>query len=329
MPEQPDWSWWQEEDTAKVYDYLRDQLSAINKLPYKKRAGYIAHQVRCSNSKCQDVVIQVIDLRLPTDQPVRVMRYRTTELDSLPVGIDPGQRALKLCSSTQLGVVSQFIADAEDEIARAEDSLYPLDQNWLDTLGVDRRNIIQLSEPQLAVGDSADQVLDFVFANQLVDPTKTTRNFIDKNRLLSRIRDHVRQAIPDDRVLVEHPFLTVGGHITTQLDMVFGLDRAVQITQAWSFQRGTVDDVAKEVKAWGYVLERLRNGEKTSLTGNRQLPLADKVPIGVLIAEPTTPQQQDVFDEATEVFQSLDATVYGQDDAARLVSNVSQLLGEA
>jgi hypothetical protein len=93
MPDSPDWSWWQEEDTAKVYDYLRDQLSAINKLPYKKRAGYIAHQVRCSNSKCQDVVIQVIDLRLPTDQPVRVMRYRTTELDSLPVGIDPGQRA--------------------------------------------------------------------------------------------------------------------------------------------------------------------------------------------------------------------------------------------
>jgi hypothetical protein len=72
-----------------------------------------------------------------------------------------------------------------------------------------------------------------------------------------------------------------------------------------------------------------QNGDKSSLTGKRRLSLTDKVPIGVLIAEPTTPQQQDVFDEATEVFHSLEATVYGQDDAHRLASNVSHLLGAA
>jgi hypothetical protein len=91
MNERLDLSWWKDEDTAKIYDYLRDQLLAINTLPYKKRSRYIAHEIRCA--RCEDVVIQILDLRLPTDQPVSVMRYRTNELIPLPVDMDPTERA--------------------------------------------------------------------------------------------------------------------------------------------------------------------------------------------------------------------------------------------
>jgi hypothetical protein len=239
------------------------------------------------------------------------------------------QRALKLCSSTQIGVVSRFIADATDQITTAEDSLYALDQHWLNSLCADRRNIVQLSEPQLAFGESADQVLDFVFANQLIDPARTTREFIDKNRLLARLKKQVRHSISDDN-FVERPFLTVGGHITTQLDIAFGADHAVQLTQAWSFQKGTVEDVATDVKAWGYVLEKVRNGALSRLVGrSRALSLPDNVAVGVVIAEPTTPQQQEVYEEAAEVFTLLKAHVYSQDESEGLVSDVARLLDAA
>jgi Protein of unknown function (DUF3037) len=239
------------------------------------------------------------------------------------------QRALRLCSSAQLGVVSKFIADATDQIEAAEAFLYPLDQHWLESLRVGRRNIIQLSEPQLAFGDSADQVLDYVFSNQLIEPAKTTRKFIDKNRLLTRIKNQVRQAIPNEKV-AERPFLTVGGHITTQLDIAFGADRAVQLTQAFSFQKGTVDEVATDVKAWGYVLEKVRNGAPSRLMSRSGLlSLGVDVDLGVVIAEPTTPQQTEIFEEASEVFKLLEAHVYTQDEAEGLVADVAELLSAA
>jgi hypothetical protein len=119
----PDWSWWKDEDTGKIYEYLRDQLLAINTLPYKKRAPYVAHEVRCSNRKCQDVVIQILELRLPTDQPVRVMRYRTNELDSLPTNMDPAERALAMSRkrSYRLGEWRFYIITGRDhDLPRAQ-----------------------------------------------------------------------------------------------------------------------------------------------------------------------------------------------------------------
>jgi hypothetical protein len=91
MADRPDWSWWKKEDTERIYDFLRDQLRAINKLPYKRRAKVIHHVIRCTS--CEDVVIQVIELRLPTNQPVRVMRYRAPQLNPLPGDVGPGERA--------------------------------------------------------------------------------------------------------------------------------------------------------------------------------------------------------------------------------------------
>jgi hypothetical protein len=114
-----DWSWWKDEDTAKIYDYLRDQLLAINALPYRKRARYIAHEIRCRNHKCQDVVIQLLELSLPTNQPVRVMRYRRSELDPLPVDMDPAERAQVMSQkrSYRLGAWSFYIiTDRESEL---------------------------------------------------------------------------------------------------------------------------------------------------------------------------------------------------------------------
>ena len=89
---------------------------------------------------------------------------------------------------------------------RAEDTLYPLPDAWLDDIASERRNVVQLSQPRVAVGTSANDVLDRVFARQLIDPAKVSREFISKTRLLARIKRQIRDEIPEEQ-FVERPVL--------------------------------------------------------------------------------------------------------------------------
>jgi hypothetical protein len=101
----------------------------------------------------------------------------------------------------------------------------------------------------------------------------------------------------------------------------------VQLTQAWSFQKETVDDVATDVKAWGYALERLREGGLSRLQGaEKSMTLSSEIPIDVIIAAPVTARQQEVFEEAQEVFSALKVTTYREEQAATLVDCVADLL---
>jgi hypothetical protein len=236
------------------------------------------------------------------------------------------RRATKLCGDAELGAVLEFIAAATRKIAEAEDSFFPLPDTWLDDMALERRNVVQLSEPQLAVGKSADEVLDRVFARQLIDPARSSLTFVSKSKLLARVRSQLRKQILPTQVL-ERPTLAVGSHITANVDYAFGTDHAVQLTQAWSFQKETVDDVATDVKAWGYALERLREGGISRLQGaEKSMTLSSEVPIDVIIAVPVTARQQEVFEEAQEVFSALKVTTYSEEQAATLVDCVAELL---
>lgn len=234
-------------------------------------------------------------------------------------------RALKLCTSDQIAAVTEFIAEALEQIDAADNSLYPLHDDWLDTIVAERRNVVQLSAPQMAIADDADQALDFVFARQLVDPAKVTRRTVSKHRIMAWVRRYLGEAI-DDSLILERPVLTVGDRITAPIDFAIGRDHAVAITQAWSFQKEGVEDLSKDVKAWAYAIGRLRQGEGGHLTGTeRSLSLKSDVSIEVVFAPPITAQQQDVFGEASDVFKSLGANLYSE-DYERLAADIRELV---
>jgi Protein of unknown function (DUF3037) len=240
--------------------------------------------------------------------------------------IDNLRRAAKLCGPAQLGAVTEFLTSATAQIADAEESLFPLAEGWLDGFSSEMRNVVQLSRPQVAVGQSANEVLDRVFAFQLIDPELAARGFTTKLKLVSRLRKQLRASIADEYI-VERPRLTVGDHVTAQIDFAFGADRAVQLTQAWTFQKDTVDDVARDVKAWGYAVRRLRDGDPCRLNAtDRSLLLGDEVPIEVVLAAPITAHQQDVYEEASEIFAELDAKVYTDENATPVVEHITKLL---
>jgi hypothetical protein len=246
--------------------------------------------------------------------------WATREIENL-------KRAAKLCGGAELSAVLEFIANAARQISEAEDTFFPMPDNWLEEMASERRNVVQLSEPRLAVGQSAEEVLDLVCARQLIDPATSRQAFVSKSKLLARIRSQLKTRMESAQVL-ERPILTVGdSHITAQLDYAFGTNQAVQLTQAWSFQKETVEDVATDVKAWGYALERLRNGGISRLHGgDRLLIISGEVPIGVIVAPPTTHRQHEVFEEAREVFEALKVSTYGEDQAPALADDIAGLL---
>jgi hypothetical protein len=127
------------------------------------------------------------------------------------------------------------------KFSEAEDSSNPIPDSWLKEVWSEKRNVVQLSEPQVAVGENASEVLDLVFASQLIDLARASRDFVGKSTLVARLNKELKkQKLHPRQIILERPALVVGGHLRTPLDFAFGHDdRPVQITQAWSFQRGT------------------------------------------------------------------------------------------
>lgn len=80
-----DWSWWKEEDSAKVYAYLDAQLAAIDKRQSAQRKRYITHEIYCSG--CDSIVVQVVALKYPDpdDTDCRVIRWRDRQ--TLPLNL--------------------------------------------------------------------------------------------------------------------------------------------------------------------------------------------------------------------------------------------------
>lgn len=237
------------------------------------------------------------------------------------------RRAARICAPEHLAAVHEFLALVADRINTAELEGESLPGSWLADMHADMRNVVQLSEPQPAVGTSATSVLDVVFDRMVIDPERVARSFISKATLLASLRHAYRSRIERSLVL-EKPEVYVGSHLRTNLDFAVGAGKAVQICQAWSFQKGSVDDVSTEVKSWGYALGRLRDGEQArviSRTGSI-VPVQADVEIDVLFAEPQTPRQQEVYEEAREVFDGLGVTTFKDSDAERLGDRAADLV---
>lgn len=238
------------------------------------------------------------------------------------------RRAARICDPEHLAAVHQFLAVAADRINLAETEEDSLPPSWLFDLHNEMRNVVQLSPPQAAVGETASQVLDVVFDRMLIDPERVSRQFTSKHALLAALRRAYRNHVESGYV-TEKPEAYVAGHLRTNLDFaVASEERTLQIAQAWTFQKGSVEDVSTEVKSWGYALGRLRDGEEARLItrSGAAVPIKSDVEIDVLLARPQTTHQQDVFEEAKEVFIDLGANVFEQSQADSVGDRAAELV---
>jgi Protein of unknown function (DUF3037) len=203
-----------------------------------------------------------------------------------------------------------------------------ISEAWLSELQNRQRNVVQLSVPAPVIADSAEEALEFVFSQVITDDSNAAgglaRGYATRLRLFSELRTSYRRAnIRADLIREKSVVSTDGLH--APMDFVVGNGVAVQLAHTWSFQIQSLSEVAKDVKSWGFTVERLQKyGGRTSGENPAEIPVG--VPVDVVFAPPITMVQEDAFTEAERVFGDLGVTTVRQEDVARVASEARKQL---
>jgi Protein of unknown function (DUF3037) len=202
-----------------------------------------------------------------------------------------------------------------------------LTDEWLRDCHRDFRNVVQLTAPMPVIAESAQQALELVLDSLVTDPVRQTRG-LTKTRLVSSILEAFAKS-QLNASLYKRPDLYVGEKLHTTIDVVAKSPRAMVLTQAWSFQNANPDQVTDSVKAWGFAVSRLRDHDAARLmtgSGPESLEVSDDVQVNVIIAEPENASQMSAYEEATEVFKSVDAKLYAYADVGAAADRTRELL---
>lgn len=242
-------------------------------------------------------------------------------------------RARKLGGTNQLEAVHGFLARVGEQIDLQMNNLemgeeVALSEDWLFNLYSDHRNIVQLSKPEPIIAINAEEALDVVFRQMIIDPISAPRGGIDKNKVLTALGNSYRNAEIAPQLIRKGVEVFVGDRVNTPMDFAIANGSVFQLCQAWSFQRLSIDDLAINVKAWGYALRGLRDGLEARVMGaHDSLMKVDKdVELAVVFAKPETQNQNEVFEEAEQVFKELGVHAYAFEQVDQVAERAKELV---
>lgn len=255
---------------------------------------------------------------------------------------DTGRWAIRQLSNTErirrfaggpaLEVATSCLLALGEEIDRShaalEDEGEPLGEGWLARLHRNHRNVVQFSEPAPILAGDPQEALAFVFDHLIIDPVAPSKEpHVTKYDLRRTLREAFRKAPIREDLVRAKVEIFVGQRVHAPVDFAIANGRAVQLTQAWSFQLAQVEDVPMKVKAWGYALERLRRGEEARVIDSvgQTSTINSDVDLHVVIAPPQTRQQREAFQEAQQVFQNLSADIHDLSDVTAVTTKAAEL----
>ena len=177
------------------------------------------------------------------------------------------------------------------------------------------------------VADSAEDALDLIFERMIIDPVSQPRGYVTKNAVLADLRALYDSVGLEPGAVRPRAEVFVGANVHSGVDFAVANGVAVQLTQAWSFQRAGIDEVSTQVKAWAYALGRVRDGDEARvMAGDQTSTILRDVDLQVVVARPKTRDQEKAFQEATQVFDDLGATVSDTGQARGVAERAAELL---
>jgi len=240
-------------------------------------------------------------------------------------------RANRLDDKGTLGAALAFAATIEARI-EALDQLpgfgEPISLQWLETTSAEMQNIVQLSEPTPVVATSAEDALDLVFEELIVDPAARRFRFFKKYRAVSQLRAaYTEVEIPDEAV--DKSVRVTTSRYSDSFDFGIHNGRLVQLAKCWSFQLPGQDALAEEVKAWAWVVEHLKElGGEASIDGRLYEIAGDgDLDVAVVYVPPVGLEPRLAFDQAQAAFADLGVTAVPGEDASRVAAEAAGRLG--
>jgi hypothetical protein len=197
-----------------------------------------------------------------------------------------------------------------DDYERAGETLFnpavELSEEWIERLYRDHRNLVQLSPPSPMVASNADEAMDRIFEDLVVDPARRRHPFQKKHTALAAVRAAYRaHSVEKTKNLRERVSLETDNH-RERFDFAVTNGKVVQLTHTWSFQVPDQDQLAEQVKAWGWTVRDVRRGggHIASTTGQEWEVGAD-VDIEVVYVPPLSEQPAPSLRDALAVFSEL------------------------
>jgi hypothetical protein len=226
--------------------------------------------------------------------------------------------------------IGRVVDDHEEAVNRLLDTPVELSEAWLKKLYVEHRNVVQLSAPTPMVASNAEEALDRVFEELVVDPARIRRGTPNKHTALAAVRRSYRDYNIGKDNLWERVTLETRHHHREKVDFAVANGRVVQLTHTWSFQVANQDELAEQIKAWGWTIRDAREHGGTLLIPHTPVLEVDEgVDIEVVYVQPNHGDSAPAWEDAQSVFEALGARFIPIEEANRVGQEAHKLLAES
>ena len=132
-----------------------------------------------------------------------------------------------------------------------------VDEAWLTRLSADSANVLQFTHPLPVVAESAEDAIDLLWNELIVDPTAKQFRFAKKSRAVSAFAHALRaNGVPDDHVIRRTIVRSEPFH--APMDFAIHNGRVSQLTNCWSFQLPDKESLMEEITSWAWTVRDLR-----------------------------------------------------------------------
>ena len=219
----------------------------------------------------------------------------------------PGVRA----QLEQIEAGIERFSDAQQPLLSAN-PLEDVNEHWLAKLSSESANILQFAPPLPVLAESADEALDQLWDELIVDPTARRFRFAKKHRAVSA----VTRALKDHGVSHENFARRVQARSRTfqaPMDFAFHNGHITQLTNCWSFQLPDKEGLLEEVTSWAWAVRALRGNGGSVVVGGKALEVGPGADLGidVVYVPPADGSAEDMraFESARMAFDDPDVKV--------------------
>lgn len=234
------------------------------------------------------------------------------------------KRARAIDSEGHLPGAMSFLAELQERLPVEDDEETGFALEDLNVLASSMNNVIQLTRPEPIVAEDAEEALDVLWRDLVLDPEGNASHRFKNTR---SARGAINQAYRDEHLpgdAIKRAVDLCAGRFADRFDFAVHNGRAVQLVKCFSFQRPNQAELVKDVKSWGWLMHELREqgGTVTPRTGGT-LEAASDLSVGSVYVPPADGANTDAYEQARAIFAEVEVEGRPYTDA-RPIARIAQ-----
>ncbi len=254
-------------------------------------------------------------------------RIETVQNRSRARKLEEGSKSLPSVVAELEKIEAQLELALESDYSNALS--FEISENWLASMAIESRNVVQYSMPMPIAAESPDEAIEILWPRMIVDKEVVKRTAVTRKNILARFRSEIRKAHLSGNQYKEHAILQAS-HSKSHIDFAFHNGQVKQLTQCWSFQLQDTESVLTDVKSWAWTVRGLRHSGGDVLAGDARIEVPKDVLLKVVCAKPTTKDDNGVLEEAMDAFadKDVEAEIIEMSNVAGVVDSAVKQLAE-